>query len=83
MADVSCFASIAAFFKRSFCDSNRNAVDPFEFEEIMELYIKAGKIDGEVGDCPFAHYVRCVMNYKNLDYNVSLLYLKLLLLFLN
>ena len=71
MADVSCFASITAFFKQSFCDSNRNAVDPFEFEEIMELYIKAGKIDGEVGDCPFAHYVRCVMNYKKLDYNVS------------
>jgi len=60
----------AAFFKRNFCDSNRNAVDPFEFEEIMELYIKAGKIDGEVGDCPFAHYVRCVMNYKKLDYNL-------------
>ena len=71
MADVSCFSSITAFFKRNFCDSNRNSVDPFEFEEIMELYIKAGKIDGEVGDCPFAHYVRCVMNYKKLDYNVS------------
>ena len=34
----------------------------------MELYIKAGPKDGDVGDCPFAHYVRCVLNYKKLEY---------------
>ena len=36
----------------------------------MELYIKAGPEDGQVGDCPFAHYVRCVMHFKGLDCKV-------------
>ena len=36
----------------------------------MELYIKAGPEDGQIGDCPFAHYVRCVMHFKGLDCKV-------------
>ena len=37
----------------------------------MELYLKAGPQGAsEVGDCPFAHYVRCVLNFKGLDYKV-------------
>ena len=33
----------------------------------MELYLKAGPGGQEVGDCPFAHYVRAVMAFKNID----------------
>ena len=37
----------------------------------MELYLKAGpQGSSEVGDCPFAHYVRCVLQFKGLDYKV-------------
>ena len=36
----------------------------------MELYIKAGPSGTCVGDCPFAHYVRCILHYKGLDYKV-------------
>jgi len=37
----------------------------------MELYLKAGP-DGQcVGDCPFAHYVRAVMAFKNLDCSLA------------
>ena len=74
----SCFLPITEFFKRRLSNSSRNIVEPLEetFETIdspdnMELYIKAGPNDGEVGDCPFAHYVRCVLHYKKLEYNVS------------
>jgi len=35
----------------------------------MELYVKAGP-NGEIGDCPFAHFVRCILNAKKLDYKV-------------
>jgi hypothetical protein len=52
-----------------------NAVDGIkeviDDHNIMELYIKAGPNgDGQVGDCPFAHYVRCVLWNKGLDYKV-------------
>ena len=36
----------------------------------MELYIKSGPEAGQVGDCPFAHYVRGVMAFKGLDCQV-------------
>ena len=36
----------------------------------MELYIKAGPNDGEIGDCPFAQYVRCVLAYKGIECQV-------------
>ena len=36
----------------------------------MTLYIKAGPDGKEVGDCPFAHYVRMVLGEKNLKYDV-------------
>ena len=36
----------------------------------MELYLKAGPQERTVGDCPFAHYVRCVLHFKGLDYKV-------------
>ena len=36
----------------------------------MELYIKAGPSGTCVGDCPFAHYVRCVLHYKSLECEV-------------
>lgn len=39
--------------------------------QTMELYIKAGPNDGEVGDCPFAHYVRCVLEFKGIQYQVK------------
>jgi glutathione S-transferase len=34
----------------------------------MELYCKAGPDGAAVGDCPFAHFVRLVMEEKGLDY---------------
>ena len=45
----------------------------------MEVYIKAGP-SGEVGDCPFAHFVRCVLNFKGLEYKVriSLCYIRMI-----
>ena len=36
----------------------------------MELYIKSGPQGDSAGDCPFAHYVRCVLHFKGLDYKV-------------
>jgi hypothetical protein len=33
----------------------------------MELYCKAGPDGTETGDCPFAHYVRLVLEEKGLD----------------
>merc|ERR1712156_715409 len=36
----------------------------------MELYLKAGADGQSVGDCPFAHYVRAVLAYKNLPCSV-------------
>jgi len=37
----------------------------------MELYLKAGpQGSSEIGDCPFAHYVRCVLQFKGLDYKL-------------
>lgn len=36
----------------------------------MTLYLKAGPDGTSVGDCPFAHLVRIVLEEKNLDYDV-------------
>lgn len=36
----------------------------------VELYIKAGPDETSVGDCPFAHYVRCVLHVKGIEYTV-------------
>jgi len=36
----------------------------------MTLYVKAGPDGESVGDCPFAHYVRMVLEEKNLEYTV-------------
>ena len=36
----------------------------------MDLFIKAGPTGTCVGDCPFAHYVRCVLNFKGLECNI-------------
>ena len=30
----------------------------------MDLYLKAGKSGSDLGDCPFAHYVRMVISIK-------------------
>lgn len=56
----------------SSCSKNESATFATKVEKIpiMELYIKAGPNDGEVGDCPFAHYVRCVLEFKGLQYRV-------------
>jgi glutathione S-transferase len=43
----------------------------FQFQSTeggMELYCKAGPDGTAVGDCPFAHYVRLVLEEKGLDY---------------
>lgn len=37
----------------------------------MELYCKAGPDGTAVGDCPFAHYVRLVLEEKGLDYELK------------
>lgn len=37
----------------------------------MTLYIKAGPDGTSVGDCPFAHFVRMVLNEKGLEYDVK------------
>lgn len=37
----------------------------------MELYLKAGPGGQEVGDCPFAHYVRAIMAFKNIDCSLA------------
>lgn len=37
----------------------------------MTLYIKAGPDGTSVGDCPFAHFVRLVLEEKGLDYTVQ------------
>jgi len=36
----------------------------------MELYIKAAPDGKSVGDCPFAHFVRAVLETKGLEYQV-------------
>jgi len=40
------------------------------YKRDMELYIKAGPDGESVGDCPFAHYVRAVLETKGLQYKV-------------
>ena len=37
----------------------------------MTLYLKAGEDGVSVGDCPFAHYVRMVLEEKGLEYSVK------------
>lgn len=37
----------------------------------MTLYVKAGPDGTSLGDCPFAHYVRLVLEAKNLDYELA------------
>ena len=37
----------------------------------MTLYLKAGPDGISVGDCPFAHYVRIVLNEKGLEYDLK------------
>ena len=59
----SCFSSFSTrIFKTAKVDAKVN----------MELYIKSGPNDGEIGDCPFAQYVRCVLAYKGIECQVSL-----------
>lgn len=36
----------------------------------MTLYLKAGP-DGSIGDCPFAHFVRLVLEEKGLEYDLK------------
>ena len=59
---ASCFRSFTSIFKSSKVEAKVN----------MELYIKAGPNDGEIGDCPFAQYVRCVLAYKGIECQVGL-----------
>ena len=40
------------------------------YKHIMELYLKAGPCGTLVGDCPFAHHVRCIIHHKGLDCKV-------------
>ena len=61
----SCFRSFSAIFKSSKVEAKISKIN-------MELYIKAGPNDGEIGDCPFAQYVRCVLAYKGIECQVSL-----------
>ena len=56
----SCFSPFSGLFKSSKVEAKIN----------MELYIKAGPNEGEIGDCPFAQYVRCVLAYKGLECQV-------------
>ena len=37
----------------------------------MELYIKAGPDGSDVGDCPFAHFVRAVIAFKGQNMEVG------------
>ena len=37
----------------------------------MTLYLKAGPDGTSVGDCPFAHFVRMVLEEKGLDYDLK------------
>lgn len=37
----------------------------------MTLYVKAGPDGTSLGDCPFAHYVRMVLETKGLDYELK------------
>jgi glutathione dehydrogenase/transferase len=37
----------------------------------MTLYCKAGPDQISIGDCPFAHYVRLVLEEKNLEYDIK------------
>jgi glutathione S-transferase len=37
----------------------------------MTLYVKAGQDGISVGDCPFAHYIRLVLEEKGLEYDVK------------
>ena len=37
----------------------------------MTLYVKAGPDGKSLGDCPFAHYVRMVLEVKGLEYELK------------
>ena len=70
ITQASCFSRFTGKFSKK--NSKPEGITPVEIIEpvTMELYIKAGPEDGQVGDCPFAHYVRSVMHFKGLDCKV-------------
>ena len=37
----------------------------------MTLYVKAGPDGTSLGDCPFAHFVRMVLDVKGLEYDLQ------------
>jgi glutathione S-transferase len=43
----------------------------FVAEGGMTLYVKAGPDGSSLGDCPFAHFVRMVLEVKGLDYELK------------
>ena len=51
---------------------NQNAelrkATPKRMVKPMELFLKAGPEGTEIGDCPFAHYVRMVLHAKGVEY---------------
>lgn len=44
--------------------------DLFQLEGGMTLYVKAGPDGTSLGDCPFAHFVRMVLEAKKLEYEL-------------
>ena len=66
MSDLTQPSCFSRFFSKKSSKTEVEIIEPVT----MELYIKAGPEDGQVGDCPFAHYVRCVMHFKGLDCKV-------------
>ena len=73
-----CFTPLTDYFKRRLSKTSKNVLEMLkggkseeeEDNSIMELYIKAGPNPGEIGDCPFAHYVRSVLHFKNIAHEV-------------
>ncbi|XP_040571053.1 uncharacterized protein [Lepeophtheirus salmonis] len=37
----------------------------------IELYLKAGHKGNDVGDCPFAQFIRCILNHKDISYDLK------------
>ena len=78
---TSCFDSISRLFKRSTTNAVDTATDKVDkinvgklVEDKLELYVKSGSndFDEEVaGDDHVTHYIRCVLEFKGIDYELK------------
>lgn len=57
--------------QRAMASAEANAAAGSPQQKPVELFVKAGPEPGELGDCPFAQYVRMALELKGVDYTTT------------